>query len=85
MVFPKDDADEAALERYQMAKSMGREYVVKASLMWAEAVISLPLQFVSQQSFSETKEESFESFGFQVCIHINTYTLSMHSISFLNP
>lgn len=47
--------------------------------------ISLPLQFVSQQSFSETKEESFESFGFQVCIHISTYTLSMHSISFLNP
>jgi len=31
VVFPKDDADEAALERYQMAKSMGREYVVKVT------------------------------------------------------
>ena len=67
-------------------RAWAREYVVKASLMWAEAVISLPLQFVSQQSFSETKEESFESFGFQVCIYILIhYTLSMHSISFLNP
>lgn len=68
VVFPKDDADEAALERYQMAKSMGREYVVKATLMWAEALYSSPS--IQPTVLSETKEDSFESFGFQVCIHI---------------
>lgn len=31
VVFPKDGADEAGLERYQLAKGMGREYVVKVT------------------------------------------------------
>lgn len=32
-LFFQDGADEAGLERYQLAKGMGREYVVKAGSM----------------------------------------------------
>ena len=55
VVFPKDGADEAGLERYQMAKSMGREYVVKATMGFGRLYSSFNIQ--PRIVFSETKQK----------------------------
>lgn len=60
--FFQDGADEAGLERYQLAKGMGREYVVKAGSMGSMGFD--PLKITTQHSQQLASQDTTDAHSY---------------------